>query len=404
MSSAEAEPAVVIHAGSTIVRAGFADDYVAPRVVFPTAREASGGGGGDDAAEDSRQKRQHQHRPITRIVMDWDRMEQIWRQAFFELDVSPAGQPVLLVEPPLNPRAHRVRMASIIFLRLEAPRLCVLADAVLSLMACDRRTTGAVLHCGSMASHSVAVVEGHVLPHSLRRLELGGTHLTDYLYHVLLPERGYTWSSGSGEREGVRGLKEKLGYVALDFDAELELMLCDSPSASAPEPEHVVQQELEYDLYGDGNTITVGKTELFRCTEALFQPAPLAKALCIEIPTSSGGGVHRMLDDTIKSCGDEGIQRGMFGSVVMTGATCCFAGMAQRLTKELAQLAPVGTDVVIANNDSANHAAAGTGSNSAALSADEKVKRKYCAWIGGAHYAESTPSAFLSKDQFFSSI
>ena len=57
----------------------------------------------------------------------------------------------------------------------------------------------------------------------------------------------------------------------------------------------------------------------------------------------------------------------------MTGATCCFAGMAQRLTKELVQLAPVGTDVVIANNDSANHAAAGTGSNSAALSADEKA-------------------------------
>ena len=78
--------------------------------------------------------------------------------------------------------------------------------------------------------------------------------------------------------------------------------------------------------------------------------------------------------------------------------------MAQRLIKELVQLAPVGTDVVIANNDSANHAAAGTGSNSAALSADEKVKRKYCAWIGGAHYAESAPSAFLSKDQFFPSI
>ena len=37
--------------------------------------------------------------------------------------------------------------------------------------------------------------------------------------------------------------------------------------------------------------------------------------------------------------------------------------MAQRLIKELVQLAPVGTDVVIANNDSANHAAAGTGSN-----------------------------------------
>jgi hypothetical protein len=63
------------------------------------------------------------------------------------------------------------------------------------------------------------------------------------------------------------------------------------------------------------------------------------------------------------------------------GRNLLLRGQAQRLTKELVQLAPVGTDVVIANtvrSDSANHTASGTGSNSAALSVDETVKRKYC--------------------------
>jgi actin len=47
-------------------------------------------------------------------------------------------------------------------------------------------------------------------------------------------------------------MKEKLGYVALNYDQE-------------------VSEELKYEL-PDGQTVTIGN-ERFRCTEGLFNPA-----------------------------------------------------------------------------------------------------------------------------------
>lgn len=298
------------------------------------------------------------------IITSWGDMEKIWRHTFFnDLKINIEEHPVLMTEAPLNPKANRERMAQVMFDDFGVPALYIAAQAVLAVYSMSGSRTGVVVDSGEGVTYTVPVYEGYAIHHGILRVDLAGRALTRHLVKML-GERGYGLNM-TAQHEVIRDLKEKLCYVAYNFDEEMML-----PPGKL---------ERSYRL-PDGNII-VAASERFRCPEALFQPRLIG---------SASDGIHTLIWQSIKRC-DLDIRRDLCANIVLSGGSSMFSGIAERINFELRSLIPAHIIVNVSATEDRMHSVWAGGAVLASLDIFNSI------WVMKAEYDEYGPQIMSTK-------
>ena len=238
------------------------------------------------------------------------------------------------------------------FETFKTPGTYLATQSYMSLYA-SGRTTGIVLDSGAGLSHASPIHEGQSIPGAICRLNFAGNELTEHFMKILL-ERGYTFTGD--DRDLIREIKEKLCYVAQDYEHELATL---TPSSALVK---------KYRL-PDGQFLTLGN-DRFRCPEALFKPSLVGL---------NNPGIHELVHDSIMKC-DEEYRQDLYANIILSGGSTLYPGLTDRLHKEITTKAPPNTKVEVRSCP----------------------ERRYLVWIGGSILASlsSFLHMWISKDEY----
>jgi actin-related protein 2 len=193
-------PCVILDNGSGYLKAGFATDSI-PSYTIPTligrpmlryeehieSFEIKPIMIGDQVIP-VRSMLEIKHPMREGIIEDKDDIELLWNYTLNEkMGIDKAdysGLKVLMTEAPMNPIKNKETIAQILFEKMGVGYFNIEPQAKLSLL-CEGLSNGIVLDSGDGVTHCIPIFSNSILHHNIKRLNIAGRHITDYLIRLL---------------------------------------------------------------------------------------------------------------------------------------------------------------------------------------------------------------------------
>jgi actin-related protein 7 len=295
--------AVVIDAGSKLLKAGFAVPDQAPSMIIPTQMKRMPE---DGSLDDLSVAEEITVDPVVRgYIRDWDAMEDLLHHVLYTglgWEMGNEGQ-ILFTDPLSTPKGVREQLVQLMFETFNVSGFYASEQAVLSLYAVGR-ISGCTVDIGHGKIDIAPVIEGAVQHIASRRFEIGGVELTN----LLAQELGKSNPLVKLTTSDVEMIKEQYSCCAEDDVAYQKTQ------KSCQEEQHTLP---------DGQVITIGR-ERYTVGEALFQPSLLGL---------EAHGIVEQLVRSISTVSSEN-HRQLLENTVLCGGTASMIGFEDRFQKE----------------------------------------------------------------------
>ncbi|KAJ5075858.1 actin-7-related [Anaeramoeba ignava] len=351
-----------LNIGSGMVKAGFAGDD-APRLTFPSIAGRPkyqgvmvGMGQRDSYIGDEAMSKRGvlwlNHPVQNGIIQNWDNYEKILHYIFYDaFRVALEEHPVFMTEFVGNPKKQSEKIAQVIFETFNAQSLYLNDFCQSALTAVDANKTALVVHIGTGVSIVEPFINGNPIVENVQRQNLAGYELNLYMRKLLYSENhDLPLLNDTSEFEIVRDIKEKVCYVALDYQKELEKSYQMDISKLFELPH--------------GEILRVNES-LFKCPELLFQP---------KLQDWNYRSIQHLIFDSISKF-DIQEQKDLLQNVILSGGSTMFNGFAERLKAELDLITQSNVNVV------------------------SLEYRKYLGWVGSSKIADKFTD-FYSIDEY----
>ena len=316
------------------------------------------------------------------IITNWIALERIFQYIFDKLNINPQTINIIITVSPQSSSSDINHLMELMFNKFHIKALYISNQAKVSLLYAQHysnRTeyidTGCIIDSGDKITTITCIVGGYCLPNSRIQLDIAGKDLTEYLRWILT-ERGYTFSS-----KHVKIIKEKVTYIALDYQYELNI-------ASTTK-----DIEMKYEL-NDGSEIIINN-ERFKCPELLFQPVFMGKSHENNLPNA--------ILQSIQLC-DSNLHMKLLSNIILTGGNTLFPNIEIRLMHEIKELlhrnttdttttgtttaAPATSGAItttptpLTNTTTTATSTTNTTTTAAAVNVIAAPNRQYAAWLG----------------------